>query len=450
MIAWLEHVRRKRLAVPGVGVALVLIAWVLCSLFRPHRDLVAEALRQQGYPVSLSGLDAWYPSVPSSENAALVYTNAFGLLTHLAGPNGSFTSALPPIGQRLSDGEERALKDCLAQNQPALRLLHSIPDSARSRYPVRLGAGFTVVLTHLAGTKEAVALLSAEGLMHAHHGDAERATRAFLAAGRVAESMGEEPLIVSQLVRFSDWGILLPRLERALSLTTFTDSQLTALQKLVAVAERPQSMAKSMVIERAVGLSAFAEYKTMPMLVPQPQTWGGHARDWGETLVLYILRMAGWKTKDKAFYCDTMAKHIAVLELAYPARAAAGAQMAASTNAPNRFFTFSLLLLPSLVKVYSKEANHVANVRVAAAALAVERFRLAHTNALPATLDLLAPSCCETVPTDPFDGQQLRYKTHGSSYVVYSVGSDGRDDGGVVWDPTFTKVPTDVTFVVKH
>jgi hypothetical protein len=33
---------------------------------------------------------------------------------------------------------------------------------------------------------------------------------------------------------------------------------------------------------------------------------------------------------------------------------------------------------------------------------------------------------------------------------VYSVGSDGHDDGGVVWDSNYVKVPQDVAFVVKH
>ena len=81
---------------------------------------------------------------------------------------------------------------------------------------------------------------------------------------------------------------------------------------------------------------------------------------------------------------------------------------------------------------------------------AIERFRLAHTNALPDNVEQLAPTCCATVPADPFDGKHLRYKTHGGSYVVYSIGTDGQDDGGVAWDFNYTKTPQDVGFLVKH
>jgi hypothetical protein len=118
-------------------------------------------------------------------------------------------------------------------------------------------------------------------------------------------------------------------------------------------------------------------------------------------------------------------------------------------NPPAPLYIFSRLLLPP-ARVQFRDADHVARVRVAVAALAVERFRLAHTNALPETLEQLAPTCCKAMPADPFDGRPLRYKTHGASYVVYSVGSDGQDEGGVVWDSNYLKVPGDVSFVVKH
>jgi hypothetical protein len=450
MSVWFATSRSKCLAALGAGVALLLVAWVLWSLFAPHRDLIVEAIRKKGYPVAMSELDAWYPSVPPAENAAMVYTNAFGLLTNVSGPNTRFTSPLPPIGRGLSADEESELKDMLADNQTALRLLYSAPASGRSRYPVRLADGFNALLPHLAKTRDAVTLLSAEGLMHATDGDAEKATQAFLAAGRVAESLGDEPFIISQLVRYAGWAILLPRLERALSLTTFTDSQLTALQKLVEGAERPRAMVRAMAIERAVGLNAFSDRKVMGMVLPQAQGWGGQIRDFLQTAVVGVLRAAGLLKKDREFYAATMGEHIALLELPYPARGAAVRQGAALTNAPNRFYLFSQLLLPALVRVHVKEANHVALVRAGAAALAVERFRLAHTNALPDNVEQLAPTCCATVPADPFDGKPLRYKAHGASYVVYSIGNNGQDEGGVAWDSNYTKIPQDVAFVVKH
>ena len=73
--------------------------------------------------------------------------------------------------------------------------------------------------------------------------------------------------------------------------------------------------------------------------------------------------------------------------------------------------------------------------------LAVERYRVAHSN-LPNKLDELVTAYFAAVPIDPFDGQPLRYKKLAKGYVVYSVGEDGKDDGG--------DEKKDITFTVER
>ena len=62
-------------------------------------------------------------------------------------------------------------------------------------------------------------------------------------------------------------------------------------------------------------------------------------------------------------------------------------------------------------------------------AIAVEHFRL-DTGKLPERLDELVPKYMEKVPIDPFDGKPLRYKRLEKGYTIYSIGEDGKDDGG--------------------
>jgi len=45
-------------------------------------------------------------------------------------------------------------------------------------------------------------------------------------------------------------------------------------------------------------------------------------------------------------------------------------------------------------------------------------------------LSELSPSQLPAVPTDPFDGQPLRYRKVGEGYLLYSVGADLKDDAG--------------------
>jgi len=104
-------------------------------------------------------------------------------------------------------------------------------------------------------------------------------------------------------------------------------------------------------------------------------------------------------------------------------------------------YHFTSAFIPGLFPFIQKEADFDAQLRVARAALAVERFRAANTK-LPDQLGELSPAFLERFPDDPFDGQPLRYKKLAKGYVVYSVGEDGKDDGG--------DEKKDITFIVER
>jgi hypothetical protein len=63
-------------------------------------------------------------------------------------------------------------------------------------------------------------------------------------------------------------------------------------------------------------------------------------------------------------------------------------------------------------------------------AVAMTRYRLDHRSS-PARLNDLVPAYLDAVPTDPFDGHPLRLSIRNDRCVIYSVGPDRVDDGGV-------------------
>jgi hypothetical protein len=85
--------------------------------------------------------------------------------------------------------------------------------------------------------------------------------------------------------------------------------------------------------------------------------------------------------------------------------------------------------------------RHHADLRCAAVAIAVERFRQKHQR-WPADLSELVPDFLGKIPLDACDGQPVRYKRLGDSVVIYSVGPDGNDNGGNL-DRDATKPGTD-------
>ena len=82
--------------------------------------------------------------------------------------------------------------------------------------------------------------------------------------------------------------------------------------------------------------------------------------------------------------------------------------------------------------VQTETENHLMVV-----SLALQVYYKTH-GAYPQSLDVLAASVPASLLTDPFAAQgNLRYRRDGAKYVLYSVGPDGRDDGGKpIYDKT--------------
>jgi hypothetical protein len=62
-------------------------------------------------------------------------------------------------------------------------------------------------------------------------------------------------------------------------------------------------------------------------------------------------------------------------------------------------------------------------------AFALKRYQLRHGN-YPPELASLVPEFIPSIPRDPVNGKPLRYQLIGKSFLLYSIGDDGVDNGG--------------------
>jgi hypothetical protein len=80
-------------------------------------------------------------------------------------------------------------------------------------------------------------------------------------------------------------------------------------------------------------------------------------------------------------------------------------------------------------------AQSQTKINEALIACALERFYMTHHD-YPETLNALAPQFLDAIPRDVIGGQFLHYRrAAGPAFVLYSVGWNGRDDGGVRGHP---------------
>jgi hypothetical protein len=93
----------------------------------------------------------------------------------------------------------------------------------------------------------------------------------------------------------------------------------------------------------------------------------------------------------------------------------------------------TLRLAPIFSASCSAVARWSANARATDAAIAAELYRR-RNGTFPDRLDDLVPDFLPGVPRDPFDQQPLRYHPGDAACIIYSVGRNGRDDGGATHD----------------
>jgi hypothetical protein len=441
--------RRLRTA---LVVVLVLAAFYVTYRYTLHRMVEAklDEIRKQGYPVTLAELDKWYPQPPPGQNAADVYLEAFKLFA----PKLASDTNLPVVGYAHLPARDtpfapemrQGIAEYLARNQQSLDLLHKAATMKFCRFPSEgpdVETMFESLMNRLNVTRTGTRMLLLDSLSASAHGDAQRVVESTTTSIALAESVKAPPQLISYLVETACFGISIGGLEQALSRTAFNDQQLVALTKAFHEVETDEGFIGAIIGERARA------------------NW-----TWQE------MRAGGGSVKDPIVYSDTTSSldraaamiygPLGFIDLDYLARLEFYDDLlrACDTTFPQRLETvgslnhkralFNVLPLAKIEaelteKSVNREARLQAQLRAVRVALSVERYRIAN-GALPESLGALVPKFLTAVPTDPFDGQPLRYKKLANGYVVYSIGEDGVDNGG-----TEGFCPgTDITFIVER
>jgi len=110
------------------------------------------------------------------------------------------------------------------------------------------------------------------------------------------------------------------------------------------------------------------------------------------------------------------------------------------------------MFVPAILKGIERNAERIAQQRLILTALAVEQYRI-FENRPPNSLAELTPKYLPEVPTDPFDGKEIRFRKESDGYVIYSIGPDHIDDGGKKQIPRAAKIDHpkgDIVFAVSR
>lgn len=446
-----KHIRYRFRKWHGV-VAILLLLLVLLRIsggIKLKKKL--QALKNKGYPVTLEDLERLYSLPAGAQNAADVYLDAFSKYKKwdkeamrnvpIAG-----RASIPAQTEALGAPTIQAANKFLSDNQQVLSLLHKAASMEHCRYPDDLTPVSNPIRYRrfdLGNDAQlAVYLLRLEALIASENKDFDKFLASISACMALARSF-DGPLMIHRETHNSVLWRVYGSIERAVNRTSFTDEQLLKLSELVSESDNDRGFKNALLTEYCLGLHRY--------IAPLPEV----SKQLGEQesgllRKLIISRILGFNSKNALDYTDMMQKSLDALELPNPDRLKAFDAVRQSVPKKNKQGRYII----SEVMILERELDHQARTRVTLAALAVERYRLAEGH-LPKSLDDLVPAYMKTVPEDPFDGENLRYRRLKTGYVVYSVNDDLSDNGGIEinqkrLDSNGKLLPWDITFTVDR
>jgi hypothetical protein len=151
--------------------------------------------------------------------------------------------------------------------------------------------------------------------------------------------------------------------------------------------------------------------------------------------VLETLNPRGWVNQNLVAGVNLFTNAIGALDpasqLIFPDKAAAAIREANEVDSEHYPYTLSpAFMITNYLNYCQTTARNQTIVNQALAACALERFHLEHGE-YPDTLAPLAPRFLAAIPHDVIGGQPLHYRRAADgTFVLYSVGWNGRDGGG--------------------
>ncbi len=435
--------KRFRLRGWHIGVLLVIgfvglfVLFVLSGKNGLEREIAA--IRGAGYPTNFEELDEYYSIPEGVPNAADIYTKAFYAYQK---PIGELADHLPMRGSivmadrrgPLDPNSVKAIILDLQTNKETLEFLYEAAVIEHCRYDLDFSQGGMLIVPNLTEMKGCAQLLAEQTMLLAHQGDGDATAKNIARQLALSESLKKEPILISQLVRMACIAISSSSVEYILNRTTLTDEQLAGLQQRLSQVYQDDPMVMGFIGERCFNVS----YINDPQQLGLPTIPSG------------LLRITGVADRNAQVSLELIGQYIDAMKLPAHQRLLRCREIAAEVDDLSFFYSLTKIGMPAFERLVQIDLRVAAGVDCTRVALGIERYRLAK-GSLPKELADLAPRYIDKVPIDPFDGKPLRYKLTEPGYILYSIGEDGTDEGGLEKDKIAQKGdPHDWPIIVEH
>jgi hypothetical protein len=329
----------------------------------------------------------------------------------------------------------RDVLTCLALGDGVVAEVCAAAALPRAQFPVHWDQGFDVLLQHLANLKSVQINLKLRCAAHLAAGETDAAFADATNALNVAELLREEPLLISQLVRIANGALATGTLWQGLVEHRWSDAQLAVFQDRLARVDYHAGMILGFEGERVCSTTGLDRLISNPSQLPAGE--GGISLNRLARLVPFGM-MRQNQVAIANYYTENL-HEIRVLQtngmqngFAPLLQARVDREKIRWERMPYSPFTVLLKrMVPATARAEARAARGQTMNHLARSVCALERHRLAQ-GSYPATLDALVPTFLPKLLLDPMNARPFQYQpTDDGWFLLYSVGEDGKDDGGV-------------------
>jgi hypothetical protein len=402
----------------AVGVFVVLAAcsagmwgWLVWQHYRAAASL-AEAIAatnrlDPGW--GIADIEAKRQPVPDERNSA---QRVLALKPFIPAnfPDADLTKALanldPPA--RLTAAQRLALAGLLKPVTPERAQAREIADFPNGRLPITYASGFISAKTRCGDVQPTLLLLQYDLLDLLEAGDVPAAVMSWRALFHVGRSIGDEPLIVSQLMRVNARSTAVRLLERLLAQSEPEALTLASLQQLVEDDERQPLFLFAIRGDRAGGFEELEMVRAAGSAKSLWQQIDGAVRSvWAGQLTVgeAFAMMPGAIPAQEAALLTAMTELVEIAKLPPQEQ---GPRLDAWAAESKRLPPLARMLTGAIEKLGGRFRRSHAELRCAIAALAAERFRRTKGRWPTCPDELVIAGILKTSPIDPYDGQPLR------------------------------------------
>jgi hypothetical protein len=350
----------------------------------------------------------------------------------------------------------------LSKYDSAIAEIRAASQLSYSRFPLTYERAepFAILLPHLAAVKSCALAVSLRALAELQNGQGEKATEDVKLSLYLSGSIRTEPFLISHLVRIVILQITLQPIYEGLANHQWSDTQLAELDSELA---KLDFLADYKTVIRGCPAFDIASIEFFRHLHDYPQDLGLKRPRFyflapffslvqmlsnlssnegpqmkGFPILALSFGPSGWLNQNEMHLCQLYMKwYLPIVdenaEIISPARVRAAADalgQAVKHQTPEN--VFETLFVPGLGGASVKIAHAQSSANMARVAIALERYWLANGN-YPDSLDAIAAQFPNGIPHDIINGKPLKYRRmDNGQFVLYSVGWNEKDDGGVV------------------